>query len=149
MMAQEPRYWILLPHPPGMPGHLFALLDWLQWRHPTVQQDLQRLQYQYQQRSSTVADPSQSTTKSVPSSAITSTSTSRRKHFCHLAPDAAADEYACPLGCPQTKLIGSTASGYGADAYNIYSKLRDGLLHNNPIQAFPTVLGPRLSPPCK
>lgn len=34
--ATEPQWWILMPKPRGMPGHLFALLDVLQWRHPLV-----------------------------------------------------------------------------------------------------------------
>ena len=33
----EPQWWILMPRPPGLPGHLFALIDTLQWRHPSVQ----------------------------------------------------------------------------------------------------------------
>ena len=32
----EPRYWILVPRPLGMPGHMFAMLDHLQWHHPLV-----------------------------------------------------------------------------------------------------------------
>lgn len=30
----EPRYWVLMPRPQGMPGHLLAMIDTLQWRHP-------------------------------------------------------------------------------------------------------------------
>jgi hypothetical protein len=115
-----------------MPGHLFALLDHLQWHHPTIKRDIARLQH------------------------IKSTTAvkGKRKGFCNFSPSdltsvTPKDEYTCPLGCPNTKLVGFTASGYGGDAYNIYSRLRDGLLHGVPIQAFPTVLGARKAPPCK
>lgn len=33
---REPMWWILMSKPRGMPGHLFALLDVLQWKHPFV-----------------------------------------------------------------------------------------------------------------
>eukprot|EP00607_Mallomonas_marina_P008561 CAMPEP_0182418214 /NCGR_PEP_ID=MMETSP1167-20130531/2698_1 /TAXON_ID=2988 /ORGANISM="Mallomonas Sp, Strain CCMP3275" /LENGTH=456 /DNA_ID=CAMNT_0024592313 /DNA_START=332 /DNA_END=1703 /DNA_ORIENTATION=- len=33
---EEPRWWVLLTRPKGMPGHLFAMFDALQWRHPLV-----------------------------------------------------------------------------------------------------------------
>jgi hypothetical protein len=36
MEDSDPRWWVLLPRPPGMPGHLFAMIDMLQWRHPFV-----------------------------------------------------------------------------------------------------------------
>lgn len=32
----EPRWWILVPRPAGMPGHLFAMIDTMQWNHPFV-----------------------------------------------------------------------------------------------------------------
>lgn len=32
----EPRWWVLVPRPQGMPGHLFAMIDLLQWHHPHV-----------------------------------------------------------------------------------------------------------------
>eukprot|EP01041_Mallomonas_annulata_P013189 gene13189-27896_t len=32
----EPSWWVLVPRPPGMPGHLFAMIDTVQWRHPLV-----------------------------------------------------------------------------------------------------------------
>ena len=32
----EPRWWVLVPRPQGMPGHLFAMIDALQWHHPYV-----------------------------------------------------------------------------------------------------------------
>jgi hypothetical protein len=32
----EPLWWVLMPRPAGMPGHLLALIDSLQWRHPAV-----------------------------------------------------------------------------------------------------------------
>ena len=32
----DPKWFVLMPHPVGMPGHLFALLDTLQWEHPLV-----------------------------------------------------------------------------------------------------------------
>jgi hypothetical protein len=32
----EPHWWILAPHPIGLPGHLFAMFDILQYRHPAV-----------------------------------------------------------------------------------------------------------------
>ena len=32
----EPRWWVLVPRPQGMPGHLFAMIDALQWHHPFV-----------------------------------------------------------------------------------------------------------------
>ena len=36
MAFDEPRYWILMPRPFGMPGHMFATVDAMQWRHPLV-----------------------------------------------------------------------------------------------------------------
>lgn len=33
----EPKWFILMPHPRGMPGHLFAMIDNVQWHHPSVQ----------------------------------------------------------------------------------------------------------------
>lgn len=32
----EPSWWILMPRAKGMPGHLFAMIDALQWQHPMV-----------------------------------------------------------------------------------------------------------------
>eukprot|EP00607_Mallomonas_marina_P003626 CAMPEP_0182440272 /NCGR_PEP_ID=MMETSP1167-20130531/86954_1 /TAXON_ID=2988 /ORGANISM="Mallomonas Sp, Strain CCMP3275" /LENGTH=624 /DNA_ID=CAMNT_0024634177 /DNA_START=836 /DNA_END=2711 /DNA_ORIENTATION=- len=32
----DPNWWVLIPRPKGMPGHLFAILDAVQWRHPYV-----------------------------------------------------------------------------------------------------------------
>jgi hypothetical protein len=32
----SPRWWVLIPHQKGIPGHIFALLDLLQWQHPDV-----------------------------------------------------------------------------------------------------------------
>jgi hypothetical protein len=32
----EPKWWVLVPRPKGMPGHYFAMLDYLQWHHPHV-----------------------------------------------------------------------------------------------------------------
>ena len=39
MKETDPQYWILMPRPLGMPGHLFALLDLMQWRHRLVSGD--------------------------------------------------------------------------------------------------------------
>lgn len=36
MTAMEQQWWILMPRPSGMPGHLFAIIDTVQWRHPLV-----------------------------------------------------------------------------------------------------------------
>lgn len=36
MNPREPLWWILMPRPWGMPGHFFAILDQLQWKHPYV-----------------------------------------------------------------------------------------------------------------
>jgi hypothetical protein len=36
MDETEPKWWILMPKPHGLPGHVFALLDILQWEHPFV-----------------------------------------------------------------------------------------------------------------
>jgi hypothetical protein len=32
----EPKWWVLVPRPAGMPGHLFAMMDAIQWTHPFV-----------------------------------------------------------------------------------------------------------------
>lgn len=32
----EPRWWVLMPGPLGLPGHIFAMIDRLQWQHPKV-----------------------------------------------------------------------------------------------------------------
>ena len=114
-----------------MPGHLFLHLDQLQWNHPGVRYDVSKLREHglYFDAESKEA---------------------RRGNFCKFNSDYKLNEsYSCPLGCRSTKLIGSSASGYGADAYNLYSRLRDGMIYDNPIQAFPTVLGKRKHPPCK
>jgi len=133
-MLQEPRYWVLLPYPHGMPGHLFTLLDTLQWRHSVVKRDLTRFR----------DIKSAATARNDETNGFCSTT---RGEHSMMTKKAAQDEYSCPLGCPGTKLVGITASGYGADAYNIYSRLRDGLLLDLPIQAFPTVLGARDTQP--
>lgn len=36
LTLDEPQYWVLIPRPLGMPGHMFAAMDALQWRHPLV-----------------------------------------------------------------------------------------------------------------
>ena len=35
----EPRWFVLMPYPRGMPGHLFAMMDTLQWNHHNYQVD--------------------------------------------------------------------------------------------------------------
>lgn len=39
LREHEPQYWLLMPRPLGMPGHLFAMLDQLQWKHPLITGD--------------------------------------------------------------------------------------------------------------
>ena len=39
MSEDEPQFWLLMPRPLGMPGHMFAMLDELQWHHPFVTSD--------------------------------------------------------------------------------------------------------------
>lgn len=38
LLADDPLWWILVPKPRGHPGHVYALIDFVQWRHPKVQQ---------------------------------------------------------------------------------------------------------------
>jgi len=99
--SDEPRFWVLMPRPLGMPGHLFGMLDALQWSHHDM-----------------VASPARRCT----------------------------DPKVC-IGCTNTHLAGITGSGYSADAFNIYSVLREGFLRNIPVQAFPSTLGIRSTPP--
>jgi hypothetical protein len=107
--VNEPQYWILMPRPLGMPGHLFAMLDLLQWNHSLVTSD------------AAFKDPSRF-------------NCSGRE---------------CIHGCEHTALAGISGSGYSADAFNIYNVLRVGFMRNIPMQAFPSTLGIRTSPPCK
>ena len=105
LTEQEPPYWILMPRPLGMPGHLFAMLDILQWR--SVRQPL-----------------------------ITA------EGACQQMPGVN-----CATGCSNTKLAGITGSGYSADAFNIFNVLREGFFRFEPVQAFPSTLGIRSTPP--
>jgi hypothetical protein len=106
MDEHEPQVWVLIPRPLGMPGHMFAALDAMQWRHPLVSNDMSFKQ-----------------------------------------PKCVGKQ--CVQGCEHTKLAGISASGYSADAFNIFNKLREGFMRNLPVQAFPTTLGARTVPPRK
>jgi hypothetical protein len=109
MSEDEPQYWVLMPRPLGMPGHLFAAMDAVQWSHPLVIEDAS-----VRQRG---------------------------------RPSCAGQQ--CVAGCKHTKLAGITGSGYSADAFNIYEVLRQAFMRNLPVQAFPSTLGKRSTPPSR
>jgi hypothetical protein len=103
----DPPFWILMPRPLGMPGHLFGMLDALQWRSDSIVRD---------------------------------------KSFIPGPLGKCSNPKTC-IGCAQTKLAGITGSGYSADAFNVFSVLRDGFMRNHPVQAYPSTLGIRSTPP--
>ena len=59
------------------------------------------------------------------------------------------DKHCEQQGCANTKLAGITGSGYSADSYHLYNVLREGFMRNLPVQAFPSTLGIRSTPPSK
>ena len=124
MTPAEPQVWILMPRPLGMPGHLFAAMDALQWRHPLV--------------THTHGHAASAQDMRVP------------LHSTKGGPGGAGEGAAGGgAPCQHTKLAGITGSGYSADAFNIYNTLRDGFMRNLPVQAFPSTLSKRSTKPCE
>ena len=103
----EPRYWILAPYPQGMPGHLFAMVDTLQWTHPYV------------------ADGA----------------LLRSQPLCN------ASYAGCVPGCPKTRLMRITGSGWGADTHHVMVAFQRFFMDFTPMQVSPVKLGYRVTPP--
>ena len=110
--AKDPLWFVLCPYPRGMPGHLAAIVDTIQYQNPYIMKYL----------------------------GINSTQhhiiKKKRKEQCTLNITTN-----CLMGCPKTWLSRITGSGWGADSYHLQLDVRRAVLYNSPYQAAPMTLG--------
>eukprot|EP01041_Mallomonas_annulata_P007678 gene7678-15722_t len=116
--SNEPLWWVLIPRPKG---HLFAMLDALQWEHPLV------------------AEAVHNNNKNKNNKIIPYKNTNCKK--------GRDGKMYCTPGCENTAIKSITASGYNADTHHLVDKLRQALYADIPFQAAPVRLGVRAMAP--
>ena len=94
----EPKWWVMMPRPIGLPGHIFAMIDILQWQHPSVRDTVQKYKANF---------------------------------------NCSKENAGCTPGCPNTKVVVTWCSGWGADTNHMAEELLRSLVDNEPLQIGP------------
>lgn len=160
----EPWWWVLNPYPAGMPGHLFAMLDILQWTHPLVTDSKALSQWHHKHLRDAGLDahnPSQVPDSNSPYQHMHahqgghhltrsrwnhSETTTTSAHNMSI-PLCTRDVKGCVPGCAGTKLQTISPSGFAASIHFLMQGLGKSLHLGIPMQIAPISLPDRKLPP--